>query len=1003
MRKRSSRLADMSDAAVMAVVREGEATAYSALYERHVDAARALARQLVRAEEAEDVVAETFARLLDLLRRGGGPSDGFRPYLLTSMRHVVHDRSRAERGEGSAERPASGDVVVLGQADPFADPAVRRLERTLIARAYDSLPERWRTVLWHTEVERARPAQLAPLFGLAPNGVAALAYRAREGMRQAYLQMHLAAALGQACRPTIERLGAYVRGGLARRDARTVDEHLDACGTCRDVYLELADMDECLRAVVGPIVAGSALQAYLAALAEPGRGAGAAAAGALDWWLRVPRHRRLTAAGTAVSVAVAGAVALALVSDRAGLPHPPEAEADTRVPAAHPAPQTPDPDPVEHPSPFSPRPRPSPEAPRAVPPPPPEPTPVLPTPIHRAGTVRLSAEAEPVGSLVRARPGLLGVHVANTGDAASTPLTAEIELPEGVDYRRGAAAPPNTGRAPLSSRSTSPIPDLPLLGRDSAGPGHADAEDPWGLGEAEAAARDVLSGDTPEAPEDEAPGRTAWRSDAGPGHGGGHGWAARERSPDDARSRAAGALPARDREPGGATAAAGPGRTAGAPGVVRQSAPVAGVAEGTPAPSALDRPEPPAGAEPASPRLVPGLTPGGTGPAPGGGPAGPAPDGGRTGLVPGVLGRIAGGVPMVDSVTWSCRERGERVRCTRGPLAAGSASSLYLPVVVAEDAPLSRGARVVLRSENGTPVVARGRDGVRANGMSARFAADGRLITRAVGNSLLSCPERAHGCSRNGARRDNDLWEMRPVDLDEDASTGSSSAARVVLPGRRSVRWAGLFWSGSTRVPDIRLRGPRGGYRRVHADAVERGDLPGGPAYQAFADVTALVREKGPGTWWAADAAGRGGTSRYAGWSLVVVAEDAAAPYGRSMVLSGARGVNQRRHRLDVPLGALRPAALPARLSVVAWEGDADLPGDRVLLGGRALRPYTGDRDAGNVFDGSSAGAVRAPLTPGVDVDAFSARLGPDPRLRLTTRRDAYVVGVVALNVPSRA
>jgi DNA-directed RNA polymerase specialized sigma24 family protein len=36
--------------------------------------------------EADDVVAETFAKILDLLHRGGGPDDAFRPYLLTAVR-----------------------------------------------------------------------------------------------------------------------------------------------------------------------------------------------------------------------------------------------------------------------------------------------------------------------------------------------------------------------------------------------------------------------------------------------------------------------------------------------------------------------------------------------------------------------------------------------------------------------------------------------------------------------------------------------------------------------------------------------------------------------------------------------------------------------------------------------------------------------------------------------------------------------------------------------------
>ena len=84
----------------------------------------------------------------------------------------------------------------------------------MIARAFASLPERWQAVLWHTEIEGARPAEVASLLGLTANGVAALAHRAREGLRQAYLQMHMSGAVRDECRPVAAKLGAYVRGGL---------------------------------------------------------------------------------------------------------------------------------------------------------------------------------------------------------------------------------------------------------------------------------------------------------------------------------------------------------------------------------------------------------------------------------------------------------------------------------------------------------------------------------------------------------------------------------------------------------------------------------------------------------------------------------------------------------------------------------------------------------------------------------------------------------------------
>jgi hypothetical protein len=35
----------------------------------------------------------------------------------------------------------------------------------MIARAFAPLPERWRAVLWHTEIEGARPADVARCSG----------------------------------------------------------------------------------------------------------------------------------------------------------------------------------------------------------------------------------------------------------------------------------------------------------------------------------------------------------------------------------------------------------------------------------------------------------------------------------------------------------------------------------------------------------------------------------------------------------------------------------------------------------------------------------------------------------------------------------------------------------------------------------------------------------------------------------------------------------------------
>jgi RNA polymerase sigma factor (sigma-70 family) len=235
-----------SDAELIAAVRAGDIQPYGDLWRRHVAAAYNLAQQLARShDERDDLVSEAFAKVLKVLRAGGGPSTAFRAYLLTVVRHTAYDRMRRDRHVDVTE-----DVTaVQGEAvtTPFIDVAVLGLERSLAARAFARLPERWQAVLWHTEIQGQKPAQVAPILGLTPNGVAALAYRAREGLKRAYLQVYLADSTVQRCRATIDRLGAWTRQGLAKREKARVGAHLNECARCRALAAELAAVNSTLR------------------------------------------------------------------------------------------------------------------------------------------------------------------------------------------------------------------------------------------------------------------------------------------------------------------------------------------------------------------------------------------------------------------------------------------------------------------------------------------------------------------------------------------------------------------------------------------------------------------------------------------------------------------------------------------------------------------------------------------------------------------------------------
>jgi len=248
------------DAELISAVRGGDLSAYGELFERHAEAARRLARQLVSHGDVDDLVSDAFAKVLTVLQRGGGPDLAFRAYLLTAVRRLHVDKIRSTK-----RLTTTDDMEKFDPGVPFRDTAVEGFENAAAAKAFSSLPERWQLVLWHLEVEGQKPADIAPLLGMSPNSVSALAYRAREGLRQAFLTMHAQDADEDICRWTHEHLGGYVRNGLSKRDAGKVEAHLDECVKCMGVYLELTEVNSNLAAILAPLLLGSVGASYLTA------------------------------------------------------------------------------------------------------------------------------------------------------------------------------------------------------------------------------------------------------------------------------------------------------------------------------------------------------------------------------------------------------------------------------------------------------------------------------------------------------------------------------------------------------------------------------------------------------------------------------------------------------------------------------------------------------------------------------------------------------------------
>ncbi|MBT2902412.1 sigma-70 family RNA polymerase sigma factor, partial [Streptomyces sp. McG3] len=364
----------LSDARLIQDMRAGDDQAYEELFRRHSGAVLRYARSCCRdAHTADDLTAEVFARTLQAVRGGKGPTEAVRAYLMTAVRHVAAAWTKSAKREhlvddfavfaaqASRSSELSDDTLDLG-ADVLA---MHEAEQTMAMQAFRSLPERWQAVLWHTTVEEESPSEIAPLFGLTANATAVLASRAREGLKQAYLQAHVSEALttGGDCAQYADRLGAHARGGLRTRAERGLRKHLDACAKCRVAAGELDHVNAGIPAllpvaVIGWFAAGYALKAAgvvvggaagaagagaAAAATGSGSAGGAAGGAAASEGLGAPAKAGIAAA---VVVAAAAGLVWALVGDDQPKPEPkPVAKPPVVAPAVPTPPPPPSPKP----------------------------------------------------------------------------------------------------------------------------------------------------------------------------------------------------------------------------------------------------------------------------------------------------------------------------------------------------------------------------------------------------------------------------------------------------------------------------------------------------------------------------------------------------------------------------------------------------------------------------------------------------------------------------------
>jgi RNA polymerase sigma factor (sigma-70 family) len=241
--------APVTDKTLLVRARNGDMAAFAELTERNRRSALVVAGAMVDSATAEDVVSDSFERLLVTLRNGGGPTESLRPYLLQMVRNRAIDSWRGRR-------EVCVEPAVLTQAsETIEDADTEATGVSMVRQAFEQLPERWQTVLWLGEVEGYSYAEIGRELGLREGAVTQLLHRAREGMRQAYLKLHASYATGE-CGRIRPLLVKYVRGKSGARDCAQVEQHLDNCPECAAAAGKLRQLNRRMGAAIVAAVAG---------------------------------------------------------------------------------------------------------------------------------------------------------------------------------------------------------------------------------------------------------------------------------------------------------------------------------------------------------------------------------------------------------------------------------------------------------------------------------------------------------------------------------------------------------------------------------------------------------------------------------------------------------------------------------------------------------------------------------------------------------------------------
>ncbi|QIM19505.1 sigma-70 family RNA polymerase sigma factor [Leucobacter coleopterorum] len=197
--------------------RNGDETAAAELYRRYyLKLLHGVATKLPSKEIAEDCVGEAFLNVLEIIRRGSGPTSNFYGYLRSA---VVRESAKYFRDREIG--PTLDEATEEGARQLAVDDDVSHIEESLLQPALRSLPKKWRDIVTLRYVENLKPAQIATMLDTEAPALHKMLYRAKNGLRDEYLKQIALSRSSTRCREFSNDLAALATSGENR--CRVVD------------------------------------------------------------------------------------------------------------------------------------------------------------------------------------------------------------------------------------------------------------------------------------------------------------------------------------------------------------------------------------------------------------------------------------------------------------------------------------------------------------------------------------------------------------------------------------------------------------------------------------------------------------------------------------------------------------------------------------------------------------------------------------------------------------